>query len=83
MTHTSTTTNSYLVNERSKAVVEALDLLFLLSADSLDGRVDVDAHGRQQALVHSDGSDGGLMSHATAKSTAKATAETHTHGRHA
>lgn len=48
---------SYLVDERSKAVVEGLDLLFLLGADNLDAGVDLQVEGLQQALVYCHSSD--------------------------
>ena len=66
-------TSSYLVNERSKAVVEGLDLLLLLGADSLDGGVDLEVQGGQQAPVHSHSGDGGLRNHAATH------AHTHAH----
>lgn len=43
---------SYLVDERSEAVVEGLDLVFLLEADSLDVGVNLQIEWLQQALVH-------------------------------
>lgn len=41
----------YLVDEGSKAVVQRLDLLLLLGTDGLDGGVDLQIQGSQQALV--------------------------------
>lgn len=41
----------YLINERGKAVVETLDLLFLLCANNLDFGVDVYLQRGEQALV--------------------------------
>lgn len=51
----------YLINEGGKAVVEILNLLFLLVAYSLDGRVNIHLHRDQQALVDAHGLDGDCL----------------------
>lgn len=48
---------TYLVDEGGEAVVECLDLLFLLGTDHLDGWVDSQVQGGQQALVDLDSGD--------------------------
>lgn len=62
-------TNSHLVNEGGKTVVETLDLILFLGSDSLDGGVNLKVEGGQQALVDSNGCDGGLRNHATSKAS--------------
>ena len=47
-----------LIDEGSKLLVEALDLLLLLAAHGLDVGVHLSLHRAQQALVHLDGFDG-------------------------
>lgn len=47
----------YLINEGGEAVVQRLDLLFLLSAHHLDVGVDLQVKGCQQALVDGDAGD--------------------------
>lgn len=49
---------THLINEGREAVVQSLDLLLLLSANTLDGGVKVKLHGGQQGLVHRDIGDG-------------------------
>ncbi len=63
-----------LINEGSKAVVQGLDLLLLLGADHLDGGVDLQVHGGQEALVHGHCCDGGhdFIGHATSHTSTKA-----------
>lgn len=51
----------YLVNEGGEAVVETLDLLLLLVAYSMDGRVNIHLHRHQQALVDGHGLDGACL----------------------
>lgn len=68
---------SYLVDEAGEAVVQGLDLFFLLGTDSLDGGVDGNVHGGQQALVDLDICDGGNHGASTtthAKTTSHAVA---------
>lgn len=67
-------TISYLVNEGGKAVVEALDLVFLFGADDLDCGVNLKVQRGQKTLVHADGSDGG---HAPSKAHTQASCTTH------
>lgn len=62
-------TNSHLVNEGGKTVVETLDLILLLGSDNLDVGVNRKVEGGQQALVDSNGSDRGLRNHATSKAS--------------
>lgn len=63
-----------LVNEGSKAVVQGLDLLLLLGADHLDGGINLQVQGGQQALVHGHRSDGGyhFIGHATSYTSTEA-----------
>lgn len=49
---------SHLVDERSEAVVEGLDLFFLLGADGLDVGVNLQVEWLQQTLVHRHSGDG-------------------------
>lgn len=65
---------TYLINERSEAVVQSLDLLLLLGADALDGGVNLQIQGCQQALVDSHSCDGGhrFIHHASTHTSAKA-----------
>lgn len=51
----------YLVNEGGKAIVEALDLLLLLAAYGMDGRVNIYVQGYQQAPVDGHGCDRGRL----------------------
>lgn len=47
-------TSAHLVDEGSELVVESFDLLLLLLPNSLDGGVDLQVEGSQEALVDSD-----------------------------
>lgn len=69
---------THLVNEAGEAVVQGLDLLFFLSTDSLDGGVDVEVQGGQQALVDLDVCDWGNGHTATHASTHAKTTSTST-----
>ena len=64
---------THLVNEAGKAVVEGLDLLFLLGTDSLDVGVDLEVQRGQQARVDLDICDG---SHTTSKTATATSTET-------
>lgn len=59
---------SHLVDEGGKLVVEGLDLLPLLSPDSLDGGVDLQVHGCEEALVDGDLLDASRWAHWEASS---------------
>lgn len=69
LTHKPSIISSHLVNEGGKAVVEALDLLFLLGAHNLDVGVNLKVEGSKQAPVDSHSSDRGLGNQATSKSS--------------
>lgn len=62
---------THLIYEGSKAVVQSLDLIFLVCADGLDVRVNLQVQRGQEALVDSHCCDGG---HST---TAEAHTQTH------
>lgn len=59
---------SHLVDEGGKLVVEGLDLLPLLSPDSLDGGVDLQVQGGEEALVDGDLLDASRWTHREASS---------------
>ena len=59
---------SHLVDEGGKLVVEGLDLLPLLSPDPLDGGVDLQVQGGEEALVDGDLLDASRWAHREASS---------------
>ena len=74
---------THLVNEGGEAIVEGLDLLFLLGADHLDAGVDLQVQGRQEALVDRHRRDGGRSGghaspHASTHASTHASGHTHT-----
>lgn len=48
---------THLIDHACEAIVQTLDLVFLIIADVVDGRVDVDGHGCQQGRVDLDVGD--------------------------
>lgn len=72
--------NTHFVNEWGEAVVEGLDLLFLLSADSLNCGVNFQVEGGQQALVDCYSSDGSCNeAHASTETSTVASTIASTH----
>ncbi len=71
--------NTHFVNEGGEAVVEGLDLLFLLSADSLNIGVNFQVEGGQQALVEGYSGDVRRIEAATTKTSTKTTTVASTH----
>lgn len=74
---------THLIYEGSEAVVEGLDLVFLLCADGLDGGVDLQVQRGQEALVDCHCCDGGhkptTVSHTETHATSVGCGATETH----